>query len=87
MALGSLHHRDHAVEEGVAFFRSDLDDDAVADDARAASDRAAVTAAFTDDGGGFAGDGSFIHGCNAFDDIAIGRDDVAGFTNDEVAFF
>src|SRR5262245_62474205 len=40
-------------------FRSD--DDAVADDARAAGDGAPVAAALADDRRGFAGDGGFVH--------------------------
>jgi hypothetical protein len=73
--------------KAVAFLRGDADDDAVADDARAAGDGAAVAAAFADDGRGFAGDGGFIDTGDAFDDFAIGRDHIAGFADDEVAFF
>ena len=87
LALGAFHHRDHAVEEGVALLRGDADDDAVADDAGAAGDGAAVAAALADDGRGFAGDGRFIDAGDALDDLAVGGDHVAGFADDEVAFF
>ena len=36
-------------------------------------------------GRGFAGDGRFIHGGDAFDDLAVGRDHVARLADDEVA--
>ncbi len=57
----------------------------VANDPRAAGDGAAVAAALADDRRGFAGDGGFIHAGDAFDHLAIGRDDVAGFADHQVA--
>jgi hypothetical protein len=51
----------------------------------AAGDGAAVAAALADDGRGFAGDGGFVDAGDAFDDFAVGGDDVAGFADDEVA--
>ena len=86
LAPGALDHGDHAVQEGVAFLLGDANDDAVADDPRAAGDGAAVAAALADDRRGFAGDGRFVHAGDAFDHIAVGRDDVAGLANDQVAF-
>src|SRR5208282_6227675 len=56
-----------------------------AENAGAASDGATVTAALTDDRGGFAGDGRFIHTGDAFHHVAIRRDEVAGLANDEIA--
>ena len=85
LALRAFDHRDHAVEEAAALFHRDANDDAVAEDARAAGDGAAVAAAFADDRRGFAGDGGFIHAGDAFDDIAVGRNHVARFADDEVA--
>ena len=76
LAFRAFDHRDHAVEEAVAFFRRDADDDAVADDARAAGDGAAVAAALADDRRGFAGDGGFVHARDAFDDFAVGGDHI-----------
>ena len=68
-----------------ALLDRDADDNAIAEHARAAGDRAAVAAAFANDRRGFAGDGGFIHAGDAFDDFAIGRNDVAGFADHEVA--
>ena len=85
LPLRAFHQRDHAIQEAVALFHRDADDDAVAKDARAAGDRAAVASAFTDDGRGFAGDGGLIDAGNAFHDIAVSRNDVAGLAHDEVA--
>ena len=41
---------------------------------RAAGDGGAVAAGFADDRRGFAGDGRFVHARGAFDDLAVGRD-------------
>ena len=86
LALRAFHERDHAVEKAVALVHRDPNDDAVAQHARAAGDRAAIAAAFANDRRGFAGDGGFIHAGDAFDDIAVGGNDVAGFADDDVAF-
>ena len=64
----------------------DTDDDAIAKHARAAGNRAAVAAALANHRRGFAGDRRFIHTGDSFDDIAVGRDDVARFADHEVAF-
>ena len=85
LALRAFDQRNHAVEKAVAFFHRDANDDAVAQHARAAGDRAAVAAAFADDRRGFAGDRRFVHAGDAFDDIAVGGNDIARFANDEVA--
>ena len=81
----AFDQRNHAVEEAVTLFHRDADDDAVAEHARAAGDGAAVAAALANDRRGFAGDRGFIHAGDAFDDIAVGRNDVARFADDEVA--
>ena len=54
--------------------------------ARAAGDGAAVAAALADDRRGFAGDRRFIDARDAFDDFAVGGNDVARFADDEIAF-
>src|SRR4030095_9278113 len=84
-ARGAFDHGDHAVEEGVARFAGDSDDDAVANDARAAGDGAVIATAFANDGRGFTGDGALVNARDALDHVAIGRNDVAGFAPDEVA--
>ena len=53
---------------------------------RAAGDGAAVAAALADDGRGFAGDGGFVHGGGAFDDVAVGGNDFARLAHDDIAF-
>ncbi len=63
----------------------DPNQNAVADDARAPGDGAAVAAALANDGCGFAGDRRFVHAGNAFDDVAVGRNHVARFAHDDVA--
>ena len=83
---GALNHRDHAVDERMAGLGGDFDDDAVAEDARAARDGAAIAAALPDNRGGFAGDGGLVDGGDALDDVAIRGDHIAGFADDEVAF-
>ena len=79
LPLRAFDQRDHAVQEAVALFHRDADDDAVAEHARAAGDGAAVAAALADDRRGFAGDGGLVHAGDAFDHLAVGGDHVAGF--------
>ena len=86
LTTGAFDQRNHPVQKTAAFFHRDADDDAIAQHARAAGDRAAVAAALANHGRGFAGDGRFIHAGDSFDDVAVGRNDVARFANDEIAF-
>ena len=86
LARRALDHCDHAIDEGVAGFGGDADDHTIAEHARATGHGATVAAVFTHDGGGFAGDDGLIDGGDALDDIAVGRDHVTGFADDEVAF-
>ena len=86
LALRAFDERDHAIEKAVAFVHRYANDDAIAQHARAAGDGAAIAAAFANDRRRFAGDGRFIDARDAFDDIAVGRNDIAGFANDGVAF-
>src|ERR1700727_2201137 len=44
-----------------------------------------VTAGFADHWGGFARDGGFVDGGDAFHDIAVARDDLSGLDDDDVA--
>ena len=86
LAFRAFDERDHAVEKTFAGIDRDADFDFVGEHARAAGDGAAVAAAFADDGRGFAGDGGFIHGGRAFDDVAVGGNDFAGAHDDDIAF-
>ena len=74
----------HAVEKAAALFHRNPNDNAVAQDARAAGDGAAVAAAFANDRSGFAGDGSFIDAGDSFDHIAVRGNHIARLANDEV---
>ena len=66
-------------------FGGDADLDLVGEHARAAGDGAAVAAGFADDRRGFAGDGRFVHRRRAFDDLAVGGDELAGLDDDDIA--
>ena len=86
LAFRAFDQADHAIEEGLAGIRGDADFDHVGKHARAAGDRAAIAAGFADDRRGFAGDGRFVHGRRAFDDLAVAGDELAGFHDNEIAF-
>ncbi len=81
----TLDQGDHPVDEGLAGLGRDLDDDPVREDLRAAGDGRAVAARFADDGRGLAGDGGLVDRGDAFDDVTVARDDVAGLADHEVA--
>ncbi len=61
----------------------DADDDAVGQDARAAGDAGAVAAGLADDRGRLAGDGRLVDRGDAFDDLAVAGDDLAGLDHDD----
>ena len=85
LALGPLDHGDHPVEEGLAGLGGHPDDQPVGEHPRAAGHGAAVAAALPDDRGALAGDGALVHrGCSG-DDLAVGRDQLAGLHQDDVA--
>ena len=52
---------------------------------RAAGHGRAVAARFADDRRGFAGNGGFVHRGNAFDHVAVRRDEIARLDEDDVA--
>jgi hypothetical protein len=58
--------------------------DPVRQHARAAGDGREVAAGFADHWRRLAGDGRLVHRGNAFDDLAVGRDDFTGMNQDEV---
>ena len=84
-ALGALDERDHAVEEGLARLLRDLDHEPVGEQPRAAGDGRAVAARLADDRSGLAGDRGLVDRADALDDLAVGRDDLAGLDDDDVA--
>ena len=85
LALGAFDQLDHAVEEGRALRRGDAHLDPVGQHLRAAGDRRTVAAGFADDRRRFAGDRRFVDRGDAFDHLAIRRDDVTGFDQHDVA--
>ncbi len=81
---GSFDQRDHAVDEGVAGRRGDLDHDPVGQHLRPARDGAAVAAALADHRSRLAGDGGLVDAGDAVDHVAIARDGVACLADDPV---
>ena len=84
-ALGPLDESDHSVQEGVPGLLRHLDHEAIGEQARASSDARAVAAGLADDGRGLTGDRRLVDGADAFDDLAVGRNHLAGHDDDEVA--
>ena len=87
LARRAFHHGDHLIEEAFARFACNLHDDPIRQNRCAASDCAAVAAAFADNRRGLAGDGALICGSGAFDHFAVRRDLLAGLHDDDVALF
>ena len=85
LPLRAFDQRDHAVEERFAGIRSDPDLDLIRQNPRAAGDGAAVAARFANHRRALAGDHGLIHGGDAFDDLAVARDQVAGVAKHDVA--
>ena len=85
LPLGAFDQLDHAIEEGRARRRGDAHADPVGEHLRAAGDRRAVAAGFADDRRRFAGDRRLVDRGDALDDLAVGRDDVAGLDQHDVA--
>ena len=63
----------------------DFDDDAVGQHSRAAGDAGAVAAGLANHRGRFAGDGRFVDRGDAFDDLAVAGNDLAGFDDHAIA--
>jgi hypothetical protein len=85
LPFGALHQRDHAIEEGRALRCGDPHLDPIRQHARAAGDGRAVAAGFANDWGGLPSDGRLVHRGDAFDDLTVAWDQVAGFHEDDVA--
>src|SRR6185369_17197010 len=78
LALGTLDQADHTVQEGLAGLGRDAHLDPVRQHLRSGGDRGAVTAGFADHGRRLAGDRRLVHRGDAFDDLAVARDEFAG---------
>ena len=61
------------------------DDDLVGEDAGAAGDSSAISTGLADHGRGLAGDRGLVDRRDAFDDLAVGREQDSRPDNDEVA--
>ena len=77
LPLCAFDQRNHPVEEGLARIRSDAHFDHIGEHACAAGDRRAVTSSFADHRSGFACNGGLVHRGDAFDDLAIARNEFA----------
>ena len=85
LALGALDQLDHAIEKGRAGRRRDAHANPIGEHLRAAGDRRAVTAQFTDDRSQLARDGGLVDRGYALDDLAVRRNGVAGLNQNHVA--
>ena len=85
LPLGAFDQRDHPVEEAVTRLLCHPDPDPVGDDARTGCHRRAVAAAFANDRRGLAGDRRLVDRSHALNHLAVGRDQVAGLDQDDVA--
>ncbi len=77
LTLGAFHECDHPVDEATAWILTHLDGEPIREHACAAGDGTAVAAAFSNHGGALAGDGALVHGCDAFDDLAVSRNQLS----------
>ena len=82
---GALDERDHPVEEALAGPLRHPHDDLVGEHARAAGDRRAVAAGLADHRRGLAGDRRLVDARDPLDHLAVGRDQLAGRDDDDVA--
>ncbi len=83
-ALGALDHRDHTVEEPLAFAARNAHDEPVRQHARAARDGREVAAGLAQHGRGFARDGALVDRRDTFDDLTVGGNRVVGLDEHEV---
>ena len=84
MAFCPLHQADHAIEEAFARIRGDPHVEPVRENSCSAGYAAAVTTAFADHRGAFAGDRAFIDGGRAADHLAVARNLIASFDEHNV---
>ena len=87
LASGAFNHGDHPVQEGVARLGGNPYYDAITDDPGSPGDGTAVSTAFPDNRRRFAGDGGFIHRCDALNNLPVGGNNVPGLTDKQIAYF
>ncbi len=85
LPLGTLDQGDHAVEEALAGIDRDADLDLVRYHARARGHRRSVAARLADHRRALAGDGGLVDAGDALDHLAVGRDEIAGLDQHDIA--
>ena len=85
LTLGAFDQLDHAIEERRPRRGRDAHANPVGKHLRAAGDRGSVAAGFTDHRCRLAGDRRLVDGGDTLDHLAVGRDVVAGFDEDDIA--
>ena len=85
LAFRALDEGDHAIQEGLAGVGGDPDLDLVGQHLGAAGHGAAVAAGLANHRRAFTGDHRFVHGRDAVDDLAVAGDQIAGFTEHDIA--
>ena len=85
LPVGPFDEGDHPVDERLSSFRGDAHHDAVRQHLGATGDGGTVTTGFSNHRRRFTGDGRLVDRGDTFDDLAVGGDDVVGFTDDQVA--
>jgi hypothetical protein len=86
LAARAFDHRDHAVEEGFARIGGYAHHEPVGQHARAAGHGRKIAARFANNRCGLAGYRRLIDRCNADDDFAVGRNEIALLDEIRVAF-
>src|SRR6185503_11608404 len=81
----ALHQSDHAIEERLAGTRGNAYDDAIRQDFGSAGDGRAISAAFTNHRRGLTGNCRLIDRSNAFYDVPVTRNNLAGLNHYSVA--
>ncbi len=84
LALCTFHQADHAVQKALARVGGNAHHQPVGEQARPAGHRAAVSTQLADHGSAFTGDSTFVHRCNAFDDLAVHRQGISGFHQEDI---
>ncbi len=85
LPFGTLHQPDHAIEKGRAGSSGDAHANPIGQHLRAAGHGRAIATRLADDRSQFTGDRRFIDRSDAFNDLAVGRNQIAGFDKNNVA--
>ncbi len=85
LPLCAFDERNHAVEKALSELLRHLDLDMIGDDPRACRHGRTVAARLANDGCALTGNRGLVDRGNAFDHLAIGRDEITGFDEDDVA--